>query len=256
MIKILIAEDEALERKFLLKILTDALGSAAELRDVENGLQAVELARLWRPDLLLLDIRMPGMTGLEAAEKIRTFLPYVRIALITAYGEFSYAQQAIRLHVSDYILKPVEDAMLISTVMRLMEPIRQEQKLADYFTVPPLSAKAPQGSESQQTVMERVDSYLRHNYALDISLERVADIIGASPGYFSKLFKQHFGQTFLERLTQIRIQQAKKLLRTTDKSTREIGEAVGYPSITYFNAKFKKETGLPPAEYRRNPPEE
>ena len=180
----------------------------------------------------------------------------MRIALITAYGEFSYAQQAIRLHVSDYILKPVEDAMLISTVRRLMEPIRQEQKLADYFTVPPLSAKAPQGSESQQTVMERVDSYLRHNYALDISLERVADIIGASPGYFSKLFKQHFGQTFLERLTQIRIQQAKKLLRTTDKSTREIGEAVGYPSITYFNAKFKKETGLPPAEYRRNPPEE
>lgn len=256
MIKILIAEDEALERKFLLKILADALGSAAELRDVENGLQAVELARLWRPDLLLLDIRMPGMTGLEAAEEIRTFLPYVRIALITAYGEFSYAQQAIRLHVSDYILKPVEDAMLISTVRRLMEPIRQEQKLADYFTVPPLSAKAPQGSESQQTVMERVDSYLRHNYALDISLERVADIIGASPGYFSKLFKQHFGQTFLERLTQIRIQQAKKLLRTTDKSTREIGEAVGYPSITYFNAKFKKETGLPPAEYRRNPPEE
>ena len=116
MIKILIAEDEALERKFLLKILADALGSAAELRDVENGLQAVELARLWRPDLLLLDIRMPGMTGLEAAEEIRTFLPYVRIALITAYGEFSYAQQAIRLHVSDYILKPVEDAMLISTV--------------------------------------------------------------------------------------------------------------------------------------------
>ena len=205
MIKILIAEDEALERKFLLKILADALGSAAELRDVENGLQAVELARLWRPDLLLLDIRMPGMTGLEAAEEICTFLPYVRIALITAYGEFSYAQQAIRLHVSDYILKPVEDAMLISTVRRLMEPIRQEQKLADYFTVPPLSAKAPQGSESQQTVMERVDSYLRHNYALDISLERVADIIGASPGYFSKLFKQHFGQTFLERLTQIRI---------------------------------------------------
>lgn len=75
MIKILIAEDEALERKFLLKILADALGSAAELRDVENGLQAVELARLWRPDLLLLDIRMPGRPAWKPPRKYAPSCP-------------------------------------------------------------------------------------------------------------------------------------------------------------------------------------
>ena len=87
MIKILIAEDEALERKFLLKILADALGSAAELRDVENGLQAVELARLWRPDLLLLDIRMPGMTGLELLGVLRTRFSELPVICMSGHAD-------------------------------------------------------------------------------------------------------------------------------------------------------------------------
>ena len=103
-IKILIAEDETLERKFLHQILKGALEDAAELKTVENGLQAVELAGLWNPDILLLDIKMPGLDGLQAAEQIRPVLPHCKIAFITAYGEFSYAQQAIRMNVSDYII--------------------------------------------------------------------------------------------------------------------------------------------------------
>lgn len=252
-IKILIAEDETLERKFLYQILKNELRDSVELKTTENGLQAVDLAGLWKPDILLLDIRMPGLDGLGAAEQIRVFLPHCKIAFITAYGEFSYAQQAIRINVSDYIIKPVEDTALIASVNRMIQLVSQEKKLADYLSVPRLSGRLDSGNQEQHEIMDRVDSYLCANYALDISLESVAEIVGASPSHFSKLFKQYFGVTFMDRLTSIRIEQAKKLLLTTDKSTREIGEAVGYPSITYFNSKFKKETGLPPAEYRRTP---
>lgn len=167
------------------------------------------------------------------------------------------------------ILAVLVSLFIYKSVSEILRPVYtmidvSNQLTAGHFDIPdidyPLSNEMGRLVESFNQMKNATGRLMtameEKRHALDISLERVADIIGASPGYFSKLFKQHFGQTFLERLTQIRIQQAKKLLRTTDKSTREIGEAVGYPSITYFNAKFKKETGLPPAEYRRNPPEE
>lgn len=250
MTKILIAEDEALERSFLEAILKDAFPDS-EVRSAGDGANAVELAEIWRPEVLLLDIRMPVLSGLEAAEKIRAILPQSKIAFITAYSEFSYAQQAIKLNVSDYILKPVEDDALINTVSKMVRFVEKEKEFASYFAVQRLTGGDSGHRKEQQQIMERVDNYMCNNYNLDLSLEAMADIIGISANHFSKLFKKYFGQNFIDRLTSIRIEQAKKLLLTTNKGTREIGEAVGYPSVTYFNTKFKKETGMPPAEYRR-----
>ena len=98
--------------------------------------------------------------------------------------------------------------------------------------------------------MQQVQVYLEKNYKQDISLEGLAQTLDFSPFYFSKLFKQHFGVTFVEYLTDIRINIAKSILQDTTKSAKDIGEQVGYPNPNYFVKLFKKKTGLTPTEYR------
>lgn len=249
--KILIAEDEPLELSFLHDVLKKRFGDIAEFQTAQNGLIAVQIAQLWKPDIILLDIEMPGQNGLEAACAIRAMVPRGKIAFITAHGKFDYAQQAIRISACDYVLKPVKDETLIAAVEHMLEMVNQETLFAQYYSAKCHEVDVHSGNQRQREIMKRVDEYLCENYKHDISMEIVADIVGLSPSHFAKLFKQCFGTTFIERLTAIRIEQAKKLLKNVEIHIKDIGEAVGYPSITYFTSKFKKETGLPPAEYRR-----
>ncbi|MDD3921277.1 MAG: response regulator [Eubacteriales bacterium] len=255
MMKILIVEDEYLEQRTLYDVLRRRMPNT-EVMTADDGLKAVELSELWRPDVILMDIEIPGVNGLEATKRIQAMLPRCKVIFITAYDQFIYAQEAVRLGACDYVLKPIEDDALIAAVERAVRLVEREQDLAQYVSVilhpgEELDITAEQCTGKQQEVMQQVDKYLGNNYMYDISMESVAEIVHLSPSHFSKLFKQCFGLTFIERLTAIRIDTAKKLLSGTTKSTREIGVLVGYPNLSYFTSKFKKETGYPPAEYRK-----
>ena len=244
--KILIADDEAMERAALKEIIKENFGHIADVRTAQDGPSAVEIATLWKADIILMDIEMPGMNGVEATQSIRRALPKCEVVFLTAYGLFEYAQEAIRLGVNDYILKPAEDETVLEALRGVMKKLS-----------PPALSPAPQGSEAasgdkNSKMMQQVEAYLAKSYAQDISLESVSETLGFSSFYFSKLFKQHFGTTFVEYLTDIRIQIAKSILQDPTKSAKEVGEAVGYPSSNYFVKLFKKKTGMTPTEYRNS----
>lgn len=247
MLKLLIADDELMEREAMHNILTEHFGHIADIRMAENGKAAMDIACLWKADLVLMDIEMPGTNGLEAARVIRDQRPECKVIFVTAYGLFHYAQEAVKLGVSDYILKPAEDSEIIQAVQKVIDRIEADR--AGGAAIP---AEEEHGVDKTTRIMRQVDTYLHKNYMHDISLDSVAQIINFSPFYFSKLFKQHFQTNFIDYLTEIRISTAKEILKDPTKSAKDIGIMVGYTDPNYFAKIFKKKTGMTPTEYRNH----
>jgi len=126
MLKLMIVDDEQIEREGLKAILAKGCpGVAIEL--AKNGTAAIELARSYEPDLVLMDIKMPGISGLEAAERIRDEFPRMRFIMVTAYETFEYARTAIKIGVEDYLLKPSRAGEIVETVSRVLHAIAAEQ---------------------------------------------------------------------------------------------------------------------------------
>lgn len=241
--KILVVDDEAMERSAIREVLEHGLNAVVDVRTAADGLGAVELAAIWQPDVVLMDIEMPGMNGVKSAGQILRTLPHCQVVFLTAYGLFEYAQEAIRLGVRDYILKPAEDGEIRAAVQRAIArlgPAAPEQRPA-----------AARGDKNAR-LMQQVQAYLEANFQNDISLDSLATTLDFSPFYISKLFKQTFGVSFIEYLTDLRVKAAKEYLADPTKSVREVGELVGYPNGNYFVKMFKKKTGLTPTEYRNS----
>lgn len=252
MIKILIADDEYMEREMLASILEREFGSDVLVRMAENGRQSVDTAAIWNPDVILMDIEMPGLNGIEASKRIVESGSRGKLIFITAYGVFSYAQEAVKLGACDYILKPVKSAELIASVRRALGQAESHRQLLE-MAPETGGLTAEDGYDKTSALMNRVQKYLQHNYMLcDISLDSVSEIVNINASYFSTLFKRSLGVNFVDYLTDIRMQAARELLRDPLRSTSEVAGMVGYENANYFTRAFKKKTGMTPTEYRRS----
>jgi two-component system, response regulator YesN len=127
MIKLLIVDDEPIEREGLIAILRNGFSDLV-IDQAKNGKIAVEMAEKFRPDLILMDIKMPGMNGLEAVEFISEKDPDVKFIMVTAYDTFEFARKAIKLGVKDYLLKPSKVGEIIATVGKVLQQIEEEQQ--------------------------------------------------------------------------------------------------------------------------------
>ena len=185
---------------------------------------------------------MPGCNGIVAANKIAKVNPLTKFIIITAYERFEYAHEAVRLHAVDYLLKPVEDAVLVSTIQRLIQEREEENALQQRV----LEVQAPSQELTSQTrselLIKNVEDYIRKNYRYDISQEIICDILNMSTGHFSKLFRQYYGVKFIDFLTNIRVEAAKELLLDPTKRTKEIGEWL----VILLPATFLKFLGRKP----------
>ena len=262
MIRLLIADDERLEREALADMVTHRfVEHDLVLEMAENGRKAADMAVLWGADLILMDIEMPGMSGLDAARAVLAQRPGCRVIFVTAYSLFQYAHEAVHLGACDYLLKPVDPDELEASIRRAIRQIETERKLEALAPVqseqPPEKADAPSadpdGSENSQTalVMAHVRRYLEDNYMFDISLDSVGEILHISPAYLSAQFKRYQKMNFLDCLTELRINAAKELLTDPFRSSAEVASMVGYEDASYFARAFKKRTGVTPTQYRK-----
>ncbi|QHW31441.1 response regulator [Paenibacillus rhizovicinus] len=434
MYRLMIADDEALEREGLEWIVQRMLPDTFEIVQAENGRRAIELAEERRPNIVLMDVQMPGIQGLEALQEIRKLLPDAKFVLVTAYDSFHYAQAALSLGVKEYIVKPASREQVASLLRRLAaeldeerakraeqlhlinkvstlqplvenelalilmmdqtqgssaeqlaewlefpleecrclvaafpgsefapdrqslyetirrtaksfgpclvssivehhlavflrkppqaadtwkeEPVRFARKLADtvkslikkdisigigslrsgadgmrqsYFEAvfastysdpicvfddlqqggqEPLPQQRAGGEgwqsyvtsalqrirdireEQTLTIIDRAKHYISQRFAEDLSLEEAAESVHLNQFYFSKVFKQHVGETFIDYLTGLRIDRAKQLIEEDVLSLKEVSYQVGYKDPNYFSRVFKKVTGVAPSEYR------
>lgn len=126
MIKLLIVDDEPIERESMQMILQKAFPSLT-IKQAKNGKAAVEITNIFHPDIILMDIMMPVMTGLEAIEQIQSQHPKMKFVMVTAYDMFDYARQALKLGVKDYLLKPSKAKEIVAAVGQVLDEHTKEK---------------------------------------------------------------------------------------------------------------------------------
>lgn len=121
MYTVLLVDDEELERKILWFTLENSGLPITLLGEAASGREALEKVHDTRPDLIIMDIKMPGIDGIEATRQIKALYPATEVLILTAYGKFSYSQQAIKAQATDYLLKPIHPQHLIAAVNRALD---------------------------------------------------------------------------------------------------------------------------------------
>lgn len=448
MYRLLIADDEALEREGIEWIVTRMLPDTFEIIHAENGRTAIQKAEQYHPHIVMMDVRMPGIQGLEALREMKTRNPRMKMILVTAYETFEYAKEALSLGVKEYLVKPAKREQIVALLQRLIAEIEEEQdkraeelglrdklfqllplaeteialdlmseqikemeveQIADLLGLPlnkgcSIVLAVPESTEKKQLYMviktfvqdtikgrcdyvmssmvhnhmvifflgslnrddrmireeavhtgaklreellsqlniaisigigsvqvgiegirrsyyeavfastyenkwgsmhqfedlhaaaghdpnKRVEAlspndasmknayvqlaiqqireerekrtsnmldkaitYIVERYQDDVSLEDVAEHVHLNPYYFSKVFKQQTGETFIDYVTRLRLEKAKVLMENLELSLKEVCYQVGYNDPNYFSRVFKKVTGMTPTEYRAQLP--
>lgn len=252
MIRVLIADDERLEREALADLVVRRFEHEAVIQTAENGRRAADTAILWEADLILMDIEMPGINGLDAARAVLEQRPECKVIFVTAYSLFRYAHEAMHLGACDYLLKPVDPDEAEAAIRRAIRQIEAGRKLAELAPVAPEpAADTAEAEDRNALVMAHVRRYMEDNYMFDLSLDSVSEILHISPAYLSAQFKKYQKMNFLDCLTELRINAAKQLLTDPLRSAAEVASMVGYEDASYFARAFKKRTGMTPTQYRR-----
>ena len=254
MIRLLIADDEKMEREALADIVMRRFEHEVTVEMAENGRKAADTAVLWGADLILMDIEMPGMNGLDAARAVLEQRPECKVIFITAYSLFQYAHEAVHLGACDYLLKPVDPDETEAAIRRAIRQIEAGRRLAELAAEAPEQETDPAGegeSDRNALVMDHVRKYMEDNYMADLSLDSVSEILHISPAYLSAQFKKYQKMNFLDCLTELRINAAKELLADPFRSAAEVASMVGYEDASYFARAFKKRTGMTPTQYRK-----
>lgn len=252
MIRVLIADDERLEREALADLVVRRFEHEAVIQTAENGRRAADTAILWEADLILMDIEMPGINGLGAARAVLEQRPECKVIFVTAYSLFQYAHEAMHLGACDYLLKPVDPDEAEAAIRRAIRQIEAGRKLAELAPVAPEpAADTAEAEDRNALVMAHVRRYMEDNYMFDLSLDSVSEILHISPAYLSAQFKKYQKMNFLDCLTELRINAAKQLLTDPLRSAAEVASMVGYEDASYFARAFKKRTGMTPTQYRR-----
>ena len=253
MYQILVAEDESLERKVLCKTLKKHFGDLCQIHEAKNGREAVEAFLIHRPQVAILDIEMPGVTGLEAARQIRESGHPCMILFLTAFDKFSYAREAITLRALDYLLKPCQEQELILTVeeaLHLYDRLGANPEAVLRGDIADGAGEEDLADRRMGQIRENIERYIREHYSTEISMQSVARAMNYSDAYFCKLFKQCFKVNFSAWLNEYRIDRAREMLQNTRLSVREVSTACGYSDANYFARVFKRVTGKTPSEYR------
>ena len=262
--KVLLADDEQIERMALAKRLYKHFGDSLVIWQASDGNEAVRLCFKERCQIVIMDISMPELNGVEAAEQIRRLDEGCEIIFLTAYDEFSYAKRAIAIHALDYLLKPCEEEELTAVMEEAMRRIQKREQLEGLNMEPERPDRAVEEWEKENSseafkqedadrfgqAAEKIRRYIRKNYMKDISMQDAARMMNYSDAYFCKLFKQCFDQNFTAYLARFRINEARRLLQDKNASVREVSMLVGYYDANYFAKVFKRITGMNPSEYR------
>ena len=250
--RILIADDEPIERMVIGKTIQNYFGDEIELYQAENGREAIEIFRQKDCQIVLLDISMPGINGLDAAEEIRKDSKICSIIFLTAYDEFDFAKRAIKVHALDYLLKPSTKEELITVIEEAIHLAGQKPEELEMKVSVPENDRRDEKQDliKNQLLMEQIRDYVESHYMENITLQDAAAQVHYSDAYFCRFFKQNFDKNFIMYLSEFRVQKAKELLADVTVNVKDIGQRVGFRDSSYFTRVFKRVTGVTPSEYR------
>ena len=238
MYKLLICEDESLERKALNLIIQRRYRNIHLVGYATTGFEAIKLAHQHLPDIILMDIDMPQCNGLDAQKEICRFMPNVNTVIITAYNDFSYAQQAIKSGVIDFLLKPIAPNDLYNCLDKILKSM---DKIDSSPTVPP----------EYTDYIQKILNYIDQHFLDDLNLSNLASELNLNEKYLSSYFKQKMGTSFTEYIIKLKIERSKNMLEFSDSPIYEIAADLNFNDASYFTKVFQKQEGISPSQYRK-----
>lgn len=258
MLKVLIVEDEEIIRRGLVYTIDWLSMNCMVVGAAENGREGLSILQREEIDLVIADIIMPEMTGIEMIEEAqRLQLKPFKSIVLTSYAHFEYARKALHLEVSDYLLKPVDEEELKSAIAKVQESVVIEKAYSSFVAL------------TQQKDFEKLvdwDVYLtpatlknsyvaqalykiRDHYHEKISIESIAEELTISASYLSRKFKEATSHTFLELLMRYRIQKAIALMKTGNYRVYEVSDMTGFTDYKHFCVVFKKYIKTSPTHF-------
>jgi len=249
MMRLLVADDEQYVRTtFTEEIPWGQYGIMLEGVAVD-GKEAYDMSLRLKPDVLLTDIRMPHMNGLELTKALRKELPQLKVILLSGWSDFEYAREALKAGASNYLVKPCPDEEIIDALLVVMEELGFERK-------PGRTSSQGQSAEDGGTVQAKRHAIrlacdlIHQDLSKAVTLTEVAAKISMNASSFSRLFRQEMNCSFSEFVTSARMNMAKKLLVESNMKIQDIAQQVGYVSVSHFVQVFGDYTGMTPGTFR------
>ncbi|MGJ4849071.1 response regulator [Bacillota bacterium Meth-B3] len=242
MYKVVLVDDEQIILQGLQKVMPWAKYGCEVVATAADGLEGARVIREVKPHMLLTDIRMPNCDGLNMLAALKSECPRMQISVLTAFREFDYAQQAIQLGVTRYLLKP-------SRIEEIEEAVRAMAQALGEQAEPTGDALGEQNAAGSFIVKAAL-AYIEQHHMDRISLMDVADNVFVSQWHLSKLLNRYTGKSFFELLGQARVNRACELLQDPSLKVHEVAEMVGFADVAHFSKIFKKVQGQSPVRYR------
>ena len=239
-LRVLLVDDEIMIREGFKKLFDWEAHGCEVVGEAADGMEALAQMDALDPDIAIMDINIPIMNGLKVIQLSRIKHPETAFVIVSGYDDFSYCREALRLQITDYILKPVDYEEFGTCIDNLKIALFQRQWEKETVDL------------QEGRTIHSITRYLQEHMAEDVSLTVLAEQFHLSGQYISQLFKNEIGVNFLAYLTNIRMEKAKKLLLSTSMSIGEISEQLGYGDYRVFTKVFKKSEGITPSQYRRD----
>jgi two-component system response regulator YesN len=232
--KVLIVEDDSLERKALGKLFSLCFDNLFEVFTASDGETALERLEHFPFDLVILDINLPGKSGLEVLHTITENYPSIKVIMATAYADYSYWRESLREKAFDYLVKPYSMETFKEAIGRFLDERTPEE--TELF-----------GNKKTAQIIKQ---YLDEHYQENITLQQLADLTHHDKSYIGRLFRSEYGLSIFSCLSQIRMKLARQLL-SQGMNVSETARAVGFEDPAYFGRCFKQIVGVSPQQFVR-----
>ncbi len=238
-LKVLLVDDEIIIRQGFRQLFDWEAHDCEVVGEAADGMEALSQIDALNPDIVTMDINIPIMNGLKVIQLSRMKHPDTAFIIVSGYDDFAYCREALRLQITDYILKPVDYEEFGACIDNLKIALFQKK-----------SAEESDGQEER--IINKIVRFVQSHLSEEISLSVLAEEFHFSTQYVSQLFKNEIGVNFLTYLTNIRMEKAKKLLLSTDLPIADISEQSGYSDYRVFTKVFKKSEGVTPSQFRHD----
>lgn len=214
---------------------------------IQSPLGVAERIVTEEPDVVFIDIEMGNISGLDVIKKCKEDGCSSFFIIVSGHDNFNYAHTAINLGAIHYLLKPIDPDDIESVSKKLTHLLEEKSKS---------QSPASMGLPSPKNLWEKILGYIEKNYMKKLQVQDICTELYISPSTFYNAFKTNSGETFVDYLTRFRLEKAKTLLRTTDKTIPDISSLVGISNQYYFDKIFKKYNGISASDYRQSSEEE
>ncbi len=255
--KVIVIDDEPVHVRGIMKYVNWSKFGFEKVVGAYSSKEAFKMLQKEIFDLVITDINMPEINGLELIQKINVLGRHPDIMIVSGYNEFTYAQEAIRLGVCAYILKPLKPEEIEDNIMLLAEKKKRWGKEESGFEVFK-EIKREDGVIIGEDIIKQIHPsiqkillYIAKNYSSEITVQEIADEFQINESYLSVLFKKEVGTNLSSYLQRYRLFRAMELIKNSDLRINEIAYRVGYQNPCYFTELFKKIYNKTPTEIRK-----